>query len=105
MNIKRVLENLKKAEKGCGFENIYKEVCGKTPNKSKGIDLRYKYPKYTCSTCLKKISKYNGILDCVQEGKQQLWDDIKKIREELRGWDIEKQERLLEGIKKRHNLK
>lgn len=60
---------------GCGFENAYKEVCGKTPNK---MDGRYKYFAYMCQTCLKKIAKVKRDIRLIQEARQGEWEEEQK---------------------------
>jgi hypothetical protein len=58
---------------GCGFENAYRDICGKTLNKE--MDRRYKYPVYLCQTCLQKISKVKRDIRLVQEGEEGEWKE------------------------------
>lgn len=49
---------------GCGFTNIYDDICGITP--PRGNDKRFRYSFYYCTNCKIKIKKIQNILDIIK---------------------------------------
>jgi hypothetical protein len=68
-NKEQTLEDkIKKIKEGCGFQNSYKQICGKTPKKK--TDKRDKYLIYLCMRCMSKMGIIQRQINLIQEGKK-----------------------------------
>jgi hypothetical protein len=70
-------DKIKKIKEGCGFQNSYKQICGKTPKKK--TDKRDKYLIYLCMRCMSKMGIIKRQINLIQEGKKLKEDEDLKI--------------------------
>jgi hypothetical protein len=79
-------DKIKKIKEGCGFQNSYKQICGKTPKKK--TDKRDKYLIYLCMRCMSKMGIIKRQINLIQEGKKLKEDEDLKILEEMQKQNV-----------------